>query len=295
MQFKEIISEKEGVKPENIMLGAGSTEILMAAASAYTKEKTNILTADITYDDLLWYAEDYGAQIDRVPLTEDLDFDLDAMQKKASSEHSLAYLVNPNNPTGKSMDAVKLKSFCDAVSSKVPVFIDEAYIDFKDDVQANSMISCVKDGKNVIVARTFSKLHAFAGLRFGYAIGLPDTIKNLERFSTQGRSISYPTIHAAMASYQDTEFLEYSKDEILKSRKFLYDTLEDAGYTYIKSDANFVMFELKYMKSKRFAEEMFKQQVGIRDWSFRDKEWCRVSMGKMEEMKIFAKAFEKLS
>jgi histidinol-phosphate aminotransferase len=295
VQCKEMIAEKEGVKPENITLSAGSTEILLGAALAYGLGGKSILTADITYMDLLERAEEHGATIDVVPLTEALDFDLDAMQNKASDKHSLVYLVNPNNPTGKSLDPKKLKSFCDNVSSKVPVFIDEAYIDFKDDVAANSMVACVREGKNVLVARTFSKLHAFAGLRMGYAIGLPETIEQIEKFTTGERSISYPTIYAAMASYTDTEFLEYSKVEILKSKAFLYKTLEDAGYTYVKSDANFVLFPLKHMKAERFVQEMFKEQVGVRSWSFRDQEWCRVSMGTMEEMKYFAKAFEKLS
>jgi histidinol-phosphate aminotransferase len=295
-QCKEMIAEKEGVKPENITLAAGSTEILLGAALAYGQGgASNILTADITYMDLLESAENHGAKIDAVPLTKELDYDLEAMQMKASAAHSLVYLVNPNNPTGKSLDPKKLKAFCDKVSPIIPVLVDEAYIDFKDDVAANSMVACVREGKNVLVARTFSKLHAFAGLRMGYAIGLPETIEKIEKFTTGGRSITYPTIYAAMASYTDTEFLNYSKVEILKSKEFLYQTLEDAGYTYVKSDANFVLFPLKHMKSERFVEEMLKDGVGVRSWSFRGKEWCRVSMGTMEEMKHFAKAFDKLS
>jgi histidinol-phosphate aminotransferase len=292
---KEMIAEKEGVKPKNIILSAGSTDILYGAALAFGQGATKILSADITYMDLLERAQNLGATIDVVPLTNELDYDLEAMQKKASNSHSLVYLVNPNNPTGKSIDPKKLKTFCDNVSPTVPVFIDEAYIDFMDDMAANSMVSCVKEGKNVLVTRTFSKLHAFAGLRMGYAIGLPETIEKIEKYTTGQRSITYPTVHAAMASYTDTEFLKYSKAEILKSKEFLYKTLEDAGYTYVNSDANFVLFPLKFMKADRFVEEMFKEGVGVRNWSFRDKEWCRVSMGTMEEMKIFAKVFEKLS
>jgi len=293
--LKEKIAAKEGVKPENIMISAGSTEILLAAAMMFSSKESKILTADITYLDLLNMAESHGAEIDEVPLTEDLDFNLEEMKARANSGHSLVYLVNPNNPTGKSLDAEALRSFCNAISTDIPVLIDEAYIDFKENVDANSMVSCVREGKNVIVTRTFSKLHAFAGLRLGYAIGLPETIEKLTTYTCGGRTISGPTLNAALASYEDEKFLEYSKSEIIKSRDFLYQTLDDAGYSYVKSDANFVLFPLKYMKAERFQEEMFKMQVGIRKWSFRDKEWCRVSMGTMEEMKFFAKAFEKLS
>ncbi len=294
-QFKEMIAEKEQVTPDHIMLGAGSSEILLAGALAYGTDGKKILAADITYMDLLRKAQMHGAAWDQVPLNEDLDYDLDAMMSSLSAQHSLVYLVNPNNPVGKSIDPSALKAFCDQASAKKPVFIDEAYIDFKDDVERNSMIQCVREGKNVVVARTFSKLHAFAGLRVGYAIAQPETIELLSKYASGGGTISRPSIMAAMASYQDETFQAYSKEQINLSKAYLYKTLEEAGYDYVKSDTNFVLFPLKYMSAERFQEEMFKRGVGIRKWSFRDKEWCRVSIGTMAEMKIFGEAFQQLA
>lgn len=78
------------------------------------------------------------------------------------------------------------------------------------------------------------------------------------------------------------------------SKKYLYSVLTAEGYTYIPSSANFVMFPVK-MESKRFAEEMMNRGVGVRSWKFAGKEWCRVSIGKMEEMEVFAKAFKELA
>ncbi|MFY0686667.1 MAG: histidinol-phosphate aminotransferase family protein [Cyclobacteriaceae bacterium] len=288
------IAEKEGVEPENVMLGAGSTEILVAAALAYGQGNVKILSADLTYMDLIAVAEMQGGIWDQVPLTDDYQFDLSGMAS-ALKDHSLVYLVNPNNPTGRLLDRSELEGFCREVSDKVPVFLDEAYIDLKDEAEKNSMVSLVREGKDVIVARTFSKLHALAGLRIGYAIGQKDTIKRIMSFSSEFRTISMMAVLAAQTSYKGGEFLQTSRDKIAESKAFLYQTLEDEGYEYIPSVTNFVLFPLKYMSGERFQEEMFKREVGIRKWQYRDQEWCRVSMGTMEEMKIFAKAFKELS
>lgn len=174
------------------------------------------------------------------------------------------------------------------------VFVDEAYIDYLPDPQAATMISQLKAGNNIIVARTFSKLYGFAGLRLGYVIAQPETITTLKKYSSGGFNISSTTLAAAIAAYQEKDFLAETLKKTNASKEYLYAVLKKEGYDYIPSSANFVMFPLK-MDGKKFSTEMFKRGVGIRDWKLNGKDWCRISIGRMDEMEAFAAAFKELS
>ena len=156
------------------------------------------------------------------------------------------------------------------------------------------MISLVSAGNNIIVARTFSKLYGFAGLRCGYVVAQPATLKDLSKYAVGNMSLSAPTVAAAIASYQEKEFLQDALKKTLASKEFLYSVLKKEGYEYIPSSANFVMFPIK-MEGARFATEMSNRGVGIRFWKFNDKDWCRVSIGRMDEMQLFADAFKQIS
>ena len=156
------------------------------------------------------------------------------------------------------------------------------------------MISAVKKGQNVIVARTFSKVHGFAGLRIGYVIALPETIKKIEKYGGGGMNITATSVKGAMASFTDMDHITYAVGKNKESKDFLYSVLKDEGYEYIPSYGNFVMFPLK-MDGKKFRDEMMKRGVGVRNWEFNKMQWCRVSMGTMEQMQMFAQAFKELS
>jgi histidinol-phosphate aminotransferase len=297
-QFEEELVEKiagrEGLKEEMIQLGAGSSCLLYAAAAYYSKEGGNIISGDPSYDDLPDTAEEFGAKWIKVPLTPDYKLDLDAMEKAIDGSTRLVYICNPNNPTGTTLDAGRLKAFCERVSKKTMVFVDEAYIDYLPDPETASVIDLVKKGTNIIVARTFSKLHGFAGLRVGYLVANRDTLQKLELYCIGKSGLSATSLKAAIASYGDDVFLTGALQKTNASKDFLYKTLKEQGYEYIPSDTNFVLFPIK-MDGQRFLQEMFKRQVGVRHWKFNDKNWCRVSIGRMDEMEAFASAFKEIS
>ena len=293
--FMQTIADTEGLKPENLILGAGSSEILLAAAILFSqKPGSNIISGDPSYEDLPSKAALLNTTWKKVPLTADYKLDLDAMEKAVDGNTSLVYVCNPNNPTATVLDIEKLKAFCDRVSARVPVFVDEAYIDYLDDPKANTMLGAIKNGKNIIVARTFSKLHGFAGLRVGYAFAQPAMIEKLSLYTTDFMAITATSLHAAMTSYQDKDFLKEALQKTIASKNFLYSVLKKEGYEYIPSYANFVLFPVK-MDSKQFVAEMGKRGVGVRFWQFNKKEWCRVSIGRMDEMEAFAAAFKEIS
>ena len=293
-ELAEKIVAFEGLKAEMLILSAGSSAILAAAAIYFSKDGGNIVTGDPTYDDLPDRAQQIKATWKKVPLTPEFKLDLDAMEKAVDANTKLVYICNPNNPTATVVDTQKLKGFCERVSKKTTVFVDEAYIDYLPDPKASTMIDCVKQGHNVIVARTFSKLYGFAGLRVGYAVLPADLATKLEPFSSGLWCLSAPALQAALASYQDREFLDGALKKTMVSKEYLYEVLKKEGYTYIPSSTNFVMFPIN-MPGERFVDEMMKRGVGLRHWEFNNKTWCRISIGRMDEMQAFAEAFKEVS
>ncbi len=261
-EFTKLVADKHGLskfetmswgpsRPSQIMLGAGSTELLLAASVAFGQNGGRILSADPTYMSLIRTAQNVGAEWDTVPLTKEYKHDLNRMADAVSDKHSLVYICNPNNPTGTSVDPEELRSFCKEVSKKKPIFIDEAYIDYTPDPDKYSMADLVADGYNVIVTRTFSKMHAFAGLRIGYTLAQPEVIQEMSKYSNGGGNIACTSMAAAIASYNDTEYHQYARKMNKRSKDFLYKTLQDAGYEYIPSDTNFVLFPVR-IDSERF-------------------------------------------
>ena len=288
------IADFEKVKQENILMASGSSPLLMAAALAYYKPGCNVVTGDPSYADLPSKAQKIGAKWVKVPLTPEYKLDLDAMEKAVDDNTVLVYVCNPNNPTATVVDADKLRAFVGRVSKKVPVFVDEAYIDYLPDPQGTTLIPMVNSGTNIIVARTFSKLYGFAGLRLGYVATQPDIIKKLGLYTEASMSISTTTLQAALASYQDREFLDGALKKTLASKEYLYEVLKKEGYAYVPSSTNFVLFPIK-MDGKQFADEMMKRSVGVRFWKVGTQDYCRVSIGRMDEMEAFAAAFKEIS
>lgn len=292
-QIKALIAPDEGVKPENIMMSPGSSDILMAAAEYFAKDGGTILTSAITYDDLLQRAQKFGAKIKAIPMTKDYKYDLPAIKAAITPEVKLVYIVNPNNPTGTIVPTAELEAFCKEIAPKVPVFIDEAYIDFYEPAERPKLGKLVADGQNVILARTFSKIHGFAGLRLGYAIAQPEMLKTLRGYTNGEFAVSITTLMAGIASYKDVAWQNHCRAENAKARAYTTKALADMGYEVIPSAANFILFPIR-MKTKTFEGQMFGQGIGIQTREFNGQPFCRVSVGTMDEMAIFIDGFKKV-
>jgi histidinol-phosphate aminotransferase len=294
-ELTENIATYEGLKPENIMLGAGSGPLLQAAVVHFGKMGGNLISGDPTYGNIPNDMTEYfNTAWKKIPLTSDYKLDLDAMEKAIDDKTVLMYVCNPNNPTGTTVDASKLKAFCDRVSKRVPVFVDEAYIDYMENPKEASVMDCIRKGSNVMVARTFSKLYGFAGLRVGYLVAQTPMLEAMKPLTKGARSISATSGSAALVSYNDSEFLQAALKSTNESKEFLYKVLKKQGYDYIPSSTNFVLFPIK-MDGKKFVEEMMNRGVSVRYWKFNNQDWCRVSIGLMEEMKTFEAAFTQIA
>ena len=285
------IAEKEGVEKENVIMGPGSSDILEKFGMVMHMKGGNIVSADPAYMSMIRVAEAVGAQWKGVKLNDDWSHDLDGMEKAIDAETRLVYICNPNNPTGSITDGLKLKEFCKRVSKKVPVFIDEAYMEFLPDEEQTSMVSLVAEGYDVIIARTFSKIHGMAGLRVGYGVAKKSTLERIQSITRGGMGISYPSVMAALASMDDVEFHKQSRERNTEAREYVFAELKKRGFDYAPSVTSFVLFPID-MEGKAFLKKMTDQRVGVRAFKIYDRNWCRVSMGTMEEMKIFVGALD---
>ncbi|MGJ5640913.1 pyridoxal phosphate-dependent aminotransferase [Formosa sp. S-31] len=288
-----MIAEKEGVKKENILMAPGSSDLLEKVAMVFFQKGGDVISADPSYMSLIHVSEAVGGQWKSYKLTPDSQHDLEAMEAGIDANTKLIYICNPNNPTGSLTDAKKLKAFCSRVSEKVPVFVDEAYIELSDNGLKDSMVDLVSQGKDVMIARTFSKIHGMAGLRIGYLVGKTETLKRINDITRGGMGITGPSIMAATTSLKGEEFLKMSKSKIAEARNYTKAFLDKKGYHYLPSETNFIIFEIS-MDGKPFLEQMYSKGVGVRAFTFWDKNWCRVSMGTMEEMKLFTEAIDQI-
>ncbi|WKZ59258.1 MAG: histidinol-phosphate transaminase [Cyclobacteriaceae bacterium] len=290
--LRKVIAAREGVAPENVLLGGGSSELLCLTGISVGLEGGSVLSAFPTFRLLMDYAQKFNARWDQVNLDDNMVHDLEAMASAVKGDTKIIFVVNPNNPTGTVLDTEKLKSFCIETSKRATVFVDEAYIEFLDQYESKSMVQLVKEGHNAIVCRTFSKIYGLAGLRIGYLIGQPDTLKKIASKQMWG-NYNQAGLAAAAASLEDKDFVAMTRKKNAEARQHLFNYLDSKKWSYGKSVANVVFFPAP-IDGKTILEETEKKGYQIRVWDYAGKEWCRVSIGTLEEMKGFTKAFDQV-
>jgi histidinol-phosphate aminotransferase len=291
-EFKKILAEREGVTPDHILLGTGSSELLCLTGLGVGLEGGAILSAYPVFRLLMDYATKFKCRWDKVDLDAYLTHDLNALASAVKSDTKLLFIVNPNNPTGTAVDGNKLKDFCLEMSKKTIVFSDEAYLEFLEPAQQKSMIELVRQDKDVIVSRTFSKIYGLAGLRIGYLVAKPDIIEKIQANQT-GTINNQPALAAAKASLGDEEFMSMTRKLNAAARQHLFSYLDSKKWTYGKSQANVVFFPAP-KSGKEILSGLEQKGYQIRIWDYQGKEWCRVSIGTLEEMKGFTKAFDEV-
>ena len=290
-EFKELMARLNGVTPDHIAVGFGSGEILKKAALMNGIDKGELLSPSLTFETINRYAKTMKSNVNRIPMNKNIDIDLNRMNENVNNKTKMIYLCNPNNPTGSLMNTDDLESFCSQVSKKSIVFVDEAYHEYVTDSKYRSMINLVKSGKNVIISRTASKVHGLAGLRVGFAITTPQIAKRLESYLTD--SLNIIGLRAAIASYKDKRFQNFSIDMNNKAKKVVAEYLDTKGIQYLDSQTNF-MFIKTDIEISDFQPAMEKHGVLVGRPFPPFTNWCRLSMAKPEEMQKFNEGFGKV-
>lgn len=291
-EFKKVLAEKEGVSPDHIMVVNGSSETLCLTGMAIALEGGAVLSAFPTFRSLMDYAEKLHARWDKVDLDEFHKHDLNALAAAVKSDTRLMFLCNPNNPTGTAIPGEKYLNFCEEMSKNTLVFSDEAYLEFLEPEEQRSAIELVRKGHNVLVSRTFSKVYGLAGLRLGYAIGQPELIKKISQYQ-MGPMINQAGLAAAKASLNDKDFAKLTRTKNNEALTFFQQYLDKKGWFHGVSRTNCVLFPAP-KDGKTILTETMKRGFQIRVWDYQGKEWCRVSIGTLDEMKAFVKAFDEV-
>jgi histidinol-phosphate aminotransferase len=287
----EHIASTHKVKPEYVLLGCGSTEILRAVACAFLGNSKQLVQASPTFEAIGYYARAVGAEVASVPLTSAFAHDLDAMLMHVSASTGLVYICNPNNPTASLTPRKDLEAFIDKLPESTFVVVDEAYHHYagRSGMYA-SFIDLPLDDRRVIAVRTFSKIYGLAGLRVGYAIGSADTIQQMRKFAIQDNVNAIAT-QAAAAALDDTEGVHDSVRRNANDLQEFFNQAMSRGLKPIDSHANFVT-----MNTFQPAEEVilhFRKNNILIGPRFQPMEtYIRVSLGVPEEMLEFWRAWD---
>jgi len=286
----DAIARKQGVKPENVVLGCGSTQILRSATHLFTAADKPLVGTIPTYEECAGYAQMMGHPVRAVPLDASFTIDLDKLTE-ASQGAGLVFYCNPNNPTATYVGAHATRDFFERVNRTSPtttILVDEAYFDYVTDADHDTHIPVAVDNPRVIVARTFSKAYGMAGLRLGYAIGHKDTIKKMADWDggTGTGSLNVLAIHAAIAAIQqDASVIAAERVRNHAVRDFTMNWFATRGMKPAASQANFMFVQLG-RPAKEFRDACRKRGVAVaRDFPPFEQTHCRLSFGTLDEMK----------
>ena len=281
----DAIAAKYKVKPENVVLGAGSQEILKNAVRAFTSPERHLVTAAPTFENCTNTAKKLKHGLKEIKVDANFRLDIQPMID-ASPGAGLVFFNNPNNPTATVHGAKTVADFVAKVRSLAPqavILIDEAYHDYVTDPSYESAIPLALATPNVFVARTFWKAYGMAGMRIGYAIGRAETIKPLATLKMP-YNVSVFGVAAAIASLDDPQHIADERERNTKVRDFTVQALTSLGCKPTESQGNFVFVDIA-RPAKEFREACAKSGVMVgRDFPPFEKTHARISIGTMEEM-----------
>lgn len=246
--LKAAIADHHAVGRTGILVGNGSHELLMLLAQAYAGKGDDVLYSQFGFAVYAIAASSVGATGVAVPAlpaqhgTAPRGHDLGAFAAALSPRTRLVYLANPNNPTGTAFAADEFAIFMTRVPSSVLVVVDEAYVEYADDPPGASVLALCGRFANLVVSRTFSKIHALAGLRVGYAIADPGVVATLDRLR-ETFNVNAPAQSAAMAALADSAHVESCRVRNLRQRVALTASLRALGLGAPDSHGNFVLVE----------------------------------------------------
>ncbi|MHA2621407.1 MAG: histidinol-phosphate transaminase [bacterium JZ-2024 1] len=248
--LRERLTAEYGFAPDYYLCGAGAVEILYFLAIAYLKPGDDVVIASPSFAMFPVITQMMGAHLIRVPL-KNYRADLDAIAQAITSKTRLIFLDNPNNPVGTVFHHTDLVRLLDNLPDGVLVVSDEAYIHFVSDPDYPDSFQLLRAGYPLVILRTLSKVVGLAGLRVGFAISHPPIIATLFRV-TPPFNVSRVAQAAAIAAFEDTDFIRASVELIHREKQFLYDGFADLGLEFVKSEANFILTDLKMPSSEAF-------------------------------------------
>jgi len=288
------LAKHHNVKAENILLGAGSGEILNVVGMTFLQGGKKVVGVEPSYNAVYSHASGIKADAIKLPLLADYRQDIPAMikaTKRNYREVGFVYMCNPNNPTGRIVTKAEIRQLLDGIPEDMPVLIDEAYHHFVNDPDYATSVPYVIEGRPVIIARTFSKIAGLAGLRLGYAVAPAEIVRRMQPWSVG--SINALVKWAGVTSLKDTVAEARMKKMNTELRDKTVAELKGMGYEIIPSETNFFMVNLRRPLAP-VSDEFRKRGVLVGRAFPPLVEHMRVSIGTPEEMGRFMKAWKEI-
>jgi histidinol-phosphate aminotransferase len=290
--LREALSKKLGVPDNCIICGNGSDDIMQIIGATYLNPGDEVIISKNTFSIYELVARIFSGKLVFVDL-KDYEIDLDGIAKAVTEKTKIVWLTNPNNPTGTIFTAAQFDALMKKMRGNVLVVVDEAYAEFVESKDFPDTIKYVKEGKNVVVLRTFSKFYGLAGLRVGYGIAKAELIKPMFR-TKMPFNVSRLAQAGAMAALDDEEFLDKTSKNNSEGKKYLYAELDKLGLEYKKTESNFIFINIKRSADELFIE-MMKQRVIIRPLtSFGLPQAIRISIGTSDQNERLVSALIKI-
>src|SRR5947207_451376 len=238
--LRKAIGNKFGFALENIILGNGSNEVLEFLGHAFLNLDDDVITSEYAFIVYKLIATSFGARTIEAP-SQNYQQDLEAMLDAITPKTRVIFIPNPNNPTGTLIPQGKIDSFMSRVPENIIVVFDEAYFEFLDDPPET--LQYIRQGRNIVVLRTFSKIHGLAGLRIGYGVARPDLIEVLQK--TRQPFNANSIAHAgALAALDDDAHQRKTKCVVDEGRAYLQEQFAKMKIQFVPGVANFVMINV---------------------------------------------------
>ena len=244
-EFVAGVARSEGLTPDQILVGAGSSEVLQTAVYSFTSPSRPLIYSEPSYELPMGIARALDHRTIRCPLTPTHSADVKLMvEEAAKAGGGLIYICNPNNPTSTITPKGDISWLVENLPPETIAMIDEAYIHFSNDPELESAIGYACQGKNVLVTRTFSKIYGMAGLRVGFGVARPDLIGKMA--SLRSNVVSYVSSRAVLASLRQLPgLLSERREYFTKTRGDLCAWLREREIGFLKPHANFIMIDVK--------------------------------------------------
>jgi len=290
--LRKALAEKFSLPESVVVISNGADNLILMIACAFVDEGDEVIMADPTFSVYTNVTQIMGGRPIQVRL-KDFTHDLDGMLRKVNRKTKLVFICNPNNPTGTIVSQESFNHFLSKLPKRVIVVLDEAYGDFVEDPFYPNGVDSIKEGRQMILLRTFSKVYGLAGLRIGYAFGRGDLVDCLYQVRDPFPVHRLAQV-AAVAALRDEDHVTKSIQLVYEGRRYLYRELDRLGIFYVPSQANFVFIDFERDSGEVF-RAFLKEGIIIRPgkiWGYPTS--ARVTIGRMEDNRRFIKVLKKL-
>jgi histidinol-phosphate aminotransferase len=276
--LRDALAQKLGITSDQIILGNGSNEIIEFVCHGFLKAGDDVITSQYAFIAYKLIATLFGARAIEVPAP-NFEQNLDAMLDSITPKTRLIFLANPNNPTGSLVPQRKIDRFMERVPDNIVTVFDEAYFEFLDD--APDLLHFARSNRNVVVLRTFSKIHGLAGLRVGYGIARPDLIQVLQK-TREPFNVNSVAQVGALAALNDENHQRETKRVVDDGRAFLAEQFKQLNLRFVPCPANFIMVNVG--DGPAVFKKLLERKIIVRPLKgYGLAEWIRISVGTTEQ------------